>query len=91
MTSDAAHTCSRCGNRFTLAPLPTFSKLVLGATPNHIPFGTYVYAVCPSCGHKDWAESRRFYGFMGPRTLYGVTFALVLGILLLVLYLAFFV
>jgi hypothetical protein len=70
--------------------MPTASDRLSGATPGHVPFGTYVYAICPSCGRKDWAKGRKFYGVIGPRAFYAMGLAAAIGIVLLVVYLGFF-
>ena len=70
--------------------MPSSADRLSGAVPGHVPFGAYVYAVCPSCGRKDWAEGRKFYGLIGPRTFYAVAMAAAIGIVFLVLYLGFF-
>lgn len=90
MADRTMHTCSHCGNRFDLPPVATFTDRLSGAVPGHVPFGAYVYAVCPSCGRKDWAEGRKFYGLIGPRTFYAIAAAVAIGIVLLVVYLGFF-
>ena len=70
--------------------MPTFAGRLSGAVPGHVPFGAYVYAICPSCGRKDWAEDRKFYGLVGPRTFYAMATAVAIGIVVLVFYLGFF-
>jgi hypothetical protein len=55
----------------------------------HVPFSAYVYAVCPSCGRKDWAEGRKFYGVLGPRAFYAIAIAVMVGIVFLVFYVGF--
>ena len=76
------HRCSACGRSFELEPLPNAFQRVFTSGERHIAFGRYVYAVCPNCGHRDWADERRYLGFLGPRQLYA------LMVLLLSLFLA---
>lgn len=66
------HTCSKCGTSFELAALPSAAERVLTSSRTHISFSEYVYAVCPKCGHKDWADERRYLGVLGPKAFYGL-------------------
>lgn len=82
------HRYSVCGTEFALEQLPGVERLV-GAGENHISFDRYVYAYCPKCGHKDWADERRYFGVLGPRGFYALVCALVSAFLIAVLVLGF--
>ena len=85
----SAHTCSKCGHQFPLSDLPDPIQRIFLSTRTHIPFSEYVYAVCPKCGQKDWAEERRFLGVLGPRGFYALAFLLAVFIVVAVYYLGF--
>jgi len=87
--SSLSHCCSACGQTFALPPLHGAIARILYDSRAHIGVGEYVYAVCPACGHKDWAEERRFWGVFGPRAIYAVSLLLVLLIVGAVFYLGF--
>lgn len=80
------HTCTHCGHDFELAPLPGFGD----HAQRNISFAEYVHAYCRRCGSRDWADERRFVGFLGPRGFYALALAAVTGIVALVVYLGFF-
>ena len=90
MAETAMQTCSKCRHRYELPPLPTPSQRMFEQKLAHVPFSTYVYAVCPSCGHRDWAEGRKYLAFAGPRTLYAMGLGVGICIVILVVYLGFF-
>ena len=73
-----------------MAALPSPLAQLLGEGPAHVPFSAYVYAICPNCGHKDWAEARKYRGFAGPRTFYAMGLTIGVCIVVLVVYLGFF-
>jgi DNA-directed RNA polymerase subunit RPC12/RpoP len=83
------HTCTRCGHRVELAPLPTIRERLLGDR-GHVAFSEYVYVTCPNCGQKDWADERRYFRVLGPRSLYGLMLTISLAIVFFVIYLGFF-
>jgi hypothetical protein len=84
------HTCSKCGAQFELSSLPTSRDRFSGARRGHVSFETYVFASCPKCGKRDWAEERRFLGMLGPRTFYGIALGISIAIVVLVIYMGFF-
>ena len=84
------HKCSSCSHRYSLPPLPAMSVRLQGEGAAHVPFSKYVYAICPRCGFRDWADERKYFGFAGPRTLYSLGLAVSIGIVALVMYLGFF-
>jgi DNA-directed RNA polymerase subunit RPC12/RpoP len=84
------HTCSKCGTRFELQPLPRFKDRISGTQVGHVPFATYVYATCPKCGKRDWADERRFLVVLGPRSFYAIVLAISIAIVALVIYMGFF-
>jgi len=88
-TTAMTHTCSACGKSFSLPPIPGAVDRIFTSTRGHIGFGEYVYAICPACGHKDWAEERRFWGVIGPRGFYAVGLLLACFFVIAVLYLGF--
>jgi hypothetical protein len=90
MSRPATQACTKCSTRYDLPPLPSTFARLLGEGPAHVPFSTYVYAVCPTCGQKDWAEARRYLGFAGPRTLYAMGLIVGIWIVVMVVYLGFF-
>jgi hypothetical protein len=83
------HVCSVCKESFELEPLPTAFQRVFVSDERHIPFSRYVYATCPNCGHRDWANERRYLGFLGPKGLYALMIVL-LSLFLLGVYLVGF-
>lgn len=83
------HTCSRCRHRYLLRELPNPLERIFHMRRAHIPFAEYVYVHCPKCGHKDWADERRFFGILGPRGFYGVALLLAFFFVALVYYLGF--
>jgi DNA-directed RNA polymerase subunit RPC12/RpoP len=72
MNDALVHVCSKCGAAFPLEQLPSAAERVLVSKETHIGFGRYVHAVCPSCGHRDWANERRYFGVLGPRGFYAL-------------------
>ena len=84
------HTCSRCGEAFDLPALPTPLERLSGTRRGHVPFAEYVYVTCPKCGKRDWADERRFLGYLGPRAFYGISLGVSIAIVGLVIYLGFF-
>jgi DNA-directed RNA polymerase subunit RPC12/RpoP len=86
----ALHTCTRCGHRFELPALPSAGERLLTSPRTHISFAEYVYAVCPKCGRKDWANERRYLGVLGPRAFYGLALVFVIAFIAMVIYLGFF-
>ena len=73
-----------------MSALPNAAARVLTDPKRYDSFSDYVYAVCPSCGRRDWASERRFFGVLGPRALYAVVFSIVLGIVALGVYTSIF-
>lgn len=84
------HKCSQCGNEYELPVLPSISETLIERGGRHIPFSTYVYVICPECGKKDWADERRFWGVLGPRSFYALGFILALIAVIGVFYIGFF-
>ena len=45
----------------------------------------YLQVTCPKCGHRQDAETRRFFGVLKPNTIRWLVVVIVFGILLTVL------
>ena len=90
MSQRMEHICSQCSHRYELPALPSFSARLSGAAAAHVPFSAYVYAVCPKCGRKDWADERKFFFALGARAFYAIAFALTVAFVILVVYLGFY-
>lgn len=84
------HKCSHCGNEYELPQLPNISKTLFENAGKDIPISTYVYTWCPSCNKKDWADERRFWKYLGPRSFYAINFLLGLLLVSTVFYIGFF-
>ena len=84
------HTCSHCGRRYELSNLPSAGERIFTSPRINIPFSEYVYATCPHCHHRDWADERRYLGVLGPRSFYALAVAFLVGFIVLVIYLGFF-
>ena len=77
------HKCEACGFEYELHDLPTLFEVANGGRSNSI--AEYVYTRCPACGNKDWAEERRYFGFLGPKGFYTVNLVIALVIVAVVL------
>ena len=84
------HKCSKCGRGFHLAALPTIAQRLIISPRSYFAFNEYIYAVCPSCWQKDWADERRYLGALGPRAFYGLALAFLIAFVAMVVYLGFF-
>ena len=80
-----SHRCQNCGHVFDAQEPPKPLDL-LTTTKTHIPLEDFTHVVCPSCGYKELAVERRFFGFLGPGGLRLVVGAIVLGVIVAVIY-----
>jgi rubredoxin len=72
------HRCKQCGCSFELPEAPKPSD-ILTTSKNHIPLEDSTHVTCPSCGHKEWATERKFFGILGPKGLQILVSMIVFG------------
>jgi hypothetical protein len=72
------HRCQQCGCSFELPAAPKPLDIFI-TSKTHIPFEDYTHVICPSCGHKEWATERKFFGILGPKGLQTLVGVLVFG------------